>query len=434
MERSLGKASIPREEEEVFVAQSQGSKSSTPTQANPNTRPHSEKRSYASVAVSNPAQVPEQPWTQVKNKNRKPSQQQSTNSALNAEYQGRRIPFPREATGRQMSEADLMLVLNEALAKAGEGVDIRFSRVRYSPSGAVSALLTEKANAGLLVPRLSNTLIRAAKTVDAAIVGVKVLEHWQRLKVQGMSLDRYLREGKMELLKREVESSTGIQLKTLPRWLINENRLREQQETGNKRGSAIVITVKGESKANHLCASGFQFGGIVRVVERYWEAGPGSVCMICCGIGHEQMGSCGNRPPQCIICSGSHKVEEHRCGVAGCNKGKGKICAHVTAKCANRRGNHTANFPQCTSRHKADMQARQEKKLMGKRGKEKIQVEDASEAGIIRTEESPEPEEREESPPVDTEMELEDGEWAQDAETETSAIYVDESQNHTKNY
>ncbi len=90
----------------------------------------------------------------------------------------------------------------------------------------VSALLTEKANAGLIVPRLSNTLIRAAKTVDAAIVRVEILEHWQRLKVHGMSLDRCLGEGKMELLKREVESSTGIQLKALPRWLINENPLK----------------------------------------------------------------------------------------------------------------------------------------------------------------------------------------------------------------
>lgn len=126
-----------------------------------------------------------------------------------------------------MSEADLMLALNEALAKAGEGVDVRFLRVRNSPSGSVSALLTEKANAGLLIPRLSNALIRAAKTVDAAIIGVEVLEHWQRLKVHGMSLDRYLGDGKMQLLRREVESSTGIQLKTLPRWLISETRLRE---------------------------------------------------------------------------------------------------------------------------------------------------------------------------------------------------------------
>ena len=151
-----------------------------------------EKQSYAAVAASIPAQIPEQPWTQVKYKNRKPSQQKPVSSTLNAEYQGRRILFPRKRTSQQMSEADLMLVLNEALAKAGEGVDIRFSQVRYLPSGAVSALLTEKANAGLLIPRLSNVLIRAAKTVDEAIMGVEILEHWQRFKVHGMLLDQYL--------------------------------------------------------------------------------------------------------------------------------------------------------------------------------------------------------------------------------------------------
>ena len=109
-----------------------------------------------------------------------------------------------------------MLALNEALQKAGEGLDTRFSRGRYTPSGAISALLTEKADAGSLIPRLSNLLIWAAKTVYSAVVGVEFLEHWQRLKVHGISLERYLGGGKMEVLKREVESSTGIQLKALP--------------------------------------------------------------------------------------------------------------------------------------------------------------------------------------------------------------------------
>lgn len=79
-------------------------------------------------------------------------------STLDAEHQGRRTLSPRKATSQQMSEADLMLVPKEVLIKAGEGVDIRFSRIRYSSSGAESGLLTEKANAGLLIPRLSNTL------------------------------------------------------------------------------------------------------------------------------------------------------------------------------------------------------------------------------------------------------------------------------------
>ena len=335
-----------------------------------------------------------------------------------------------------MSEADLMLVLNEALARAGEGVDIRFSRVRYSPSGAVSALLTEKANAGLLIPRLSNVLIRAVKTVDAAVVGVEILEHWQRLKVHGMSLERYLGDGKIELLRWEVESSTKIKLKTLPRWLISKTRLREQQESGNKQGLAIVITVKEEGEAKQLCASGLRFGGIVRVVERYWEAGPGSVCMTCCGIGHERMGSCGNRVPQCIICSGPHKMEEHCCGVADCIKGKGKTYAHVTAKCANCGGNHTANSPRCVSRHKADLEARKRKKEISQKGKEKIPVNDTSEAENASTEKTPEPERegREESLLADTEMELESEEWTQYAEAENPEFFVDESQNHSKTF
>ena len=110
-----------------------------------------------------------------------------------------------------------MLALNEALQKAGLESKVRFSRVRYAPSGSISALLTEKVDAAMLLPKQSNLLIRAAKAVDDAIVGVEVLEQWQRVKVHGMSLERYLRPSKMELLKREVESSTGILLKTMPR-------------------------------------------------------------------------------------------------------------------------------------------------------------------------------------------------------------------------
>ena len=265
----------------------------------------------------------------------------------------------------------------------------------------MSALITEKTNAGSVIPRLSNLLIRAAKTVDQAIVGVEVLEHWQRLKVHGMSLERYLGEASMELLKREIESSTGIQLKSLPRWLINENRLREQQETG-KRGSAIVITVKGQAEAKKLCASGLRFRGVIRVVERYWEAGPGSVCMTCCGIGYQRMGSCGDRPEKCIICAGPHKVEDHQCGVTGCKKGKRKICVHVTPKCANCTGAHAANSPRCISRHKAEINVRKEKKTKEIQ-KEKEKASSTSN-GVD--------EEREASPQLDTDMELEEENWS----------------------
>ena len=269
---------------------------------------------------------------------------------------------------------------------------------------------------------MSNILIQAAKTVDVAIVGVEVLEHWQHLKVHGMSLERYLGKGKMELLQREVESSTGIQLKTLPRLLKGKNCLRDQQKVRNKRGSAILITVKGRSESKHLCAFGFRFGGAVKVVEKYWEAGPSSVCMTCYGIGHKRMGSCGNRPPQCIIYTGPHKVEEHSCRVEGYKKGRGKICIHVVVKCVNCGGNHTTNSPRCTSRHKADIEARKEKKIREKGGKEKTRAGNSGKERIV------------ENPKSDKEMDLGDERWAQIPQAEMPEFDDSESQDHTLKY
>lgn len=74
-----------------------------------------------------------------------------------------------------------------------------------------------------------------------------------------MPLERYLGEGKMELLKKEVESATGIELKILSQWLLSKNQLREQQEVNNKQGCAMVFTVSGESEDKRLCASGLCF-------------------------------------------------------------------------------------------------------------------------------------------------------------------------------
>lgn len=49
-----------------------------------------------------------------------------------------------------------------------------------------------------------------------------------------MSLERNFGLKKLKLLRREVKSSTGIPLKTMPRWLIHEDGLKEQQDKSNK--------------------------------------------------------------------------------------------------------------------------------------------------------------------------------------------------------
>ena len=63
------------------------------------------------------------------------------------------------------------------------------------------------------------------------------------------------------------------------------------------------------------------------------------------------------------MCAGEHHVNEHQCGVTGCGKGRGKLCIHVVARCANCNGNHQENSAQCPSRYKAKIQAHKKRQI-----------------------------------------------------------------------
>jgi len=113
------------------------------------------RKSYAQIAASNsPKVTTENAWTEVTS-----GQKQKSNPLQKVEPEKRRIIFRREVTSPQKSEADLMLVLNEALQRANLPAYIRFSKVGYSQSGAISGLLTEKSNAEDLLRDYSTTLI-----------------------------------------------------------------------------------------------------------------------------------------------------------------------------------------------------------------------------------------------------------------------------------
>ena len=56
-------------------------------------------------------------------------------------------------------------------------------------------------------------------------------------------------------------------------------------------------------------------------------------------------------------------MNDHKCGVNGCDKGQGKIYTNVVARCANYNGNHHANAIRCSIRQKAEGQARRIKIL-----------------------------------------------------------------------
>ena len=93
-----------------------------------------------------------------------------------------------------------------------------------------------------------------------------------------------------------------------------------------------------------------------------------------------------------------------------------------------------ANFPRCASRHKANVEARKEKKL--RQSNKKEQEKSRSEVGEEKGK-------REESLEPNMSMDLENEQWTTSSsesrleshdEDEASDIYVDESQDHTKGF
>ena len=161
----------------------------------------------------------------------------------------------------------------------------------------------------------------------------------------------------MELLYWEIESSTRIQLKTIPCWLISESQLEKRLESHTGKGSAIVITVGTSKEAAKLRSKGLRFGGALKVVEKYWEARPGSIYLSCIRIGHNCLRKCKDRAIQCVICAGAHKMEDHWCGVTGCTVKMGKICIHILPKYANCGAKHQATAFKCLAKLKAQAKA-----------------------------------------------------------------------------
>ena len=114
-------------------------------------------------------------------------------------------------------------------------------------------------------------------------------------------------------------------------------------------------------EASYLYANGLRFRGGLKVIERFWEVGPGSVCPIYCGVEYDRLENCEERPSQCTLCAGPHRLDEHRCRVNSCQSGSVKSCSHITPTCANWQSRHRATFFKCPVKYKAEKEARKRK-------------------------------------------------------------------------
>jgi len=256
----------------------------------------------------------------------------------------------------------MLLALNKAMGKWGLPEHIRLIKLGYTPTGAISGLLSEKAIVPVIIPAYSDSIIKIAIQFDPAITGIGQAEQWYRLKVHKVLLSRYLGspEG-LRLAKEEIEATQGLSMPLSPQWLANKEEMKRRYDSGESKFSTITITVRNKLEADTLMAKGLHFGGYNHTVTRYWETGPEEICPVCLEYGHTKFRGC-TRAPRCYICAGDHEATDHKCPITGCSTLKGKACIHLPVKCIHCKGPHVATSTSCPKRRVAIEEAKAKKK------------------------------------------------------------------------
>jgi hypothetical protein len=66
---------------------------------------------------------------------------------------------------------------------------------------------------------VKTAILEAIQRIDSSITSFQAAEQWYTLKIHTISLNRHLNPLGMEALKDDIETTTGLSLPTLPRWL-----------------------------------------------------------------------------------------------------------------------------------------------------------------------------------------------------------------------
>jgi hypothetical protein len=286
----------------------------------------------------------------------------------------RRMVFLRDQTvppARRTGE-DYQSEINRALLKARAPHWICIREVKRNDNGTITGMTTEMCTVDNL-RKYEAVVIKAARIVDRGIIGFKENKAWQRLKIHGVPLNRYVGRGTngLEKLREEIQAeNAGVTIPMAARWLGRVPQLKERWASRIITASSVVFAVRGEDTTHKLFREGGRICGNRYTVERYHEERPDVQCTKCARWGHIDSKCNSQTKVKCNLCTEKHRTDQHQCEVVGCTKGKGQQCAHLIIKCPNCRGQHVGWSKAYPERQKAKEEAKNWRRPEHRRNKQ----------------------------------------------------------------
>lgn len=304
----------------------------------------------APINVSTPLQEPIPP--QVSSNKTLPTQQQSFVNSLRQNLPENnqwitphptiwREPKPKPQTS--ISKRQLILIKNAdtlmcplSTRELRNAINKTFAESNTATVPVVISIHTSKAN---------NLVLTTTKDFDSAYLllykhiweGVvpfdKALpvQPWYKVAIHGVPTSINLDE-----VIEEIQTYSNLTVVGNPHWLSSEIN-RNTKEAGS-----ISVAFATPEEADKAIREPFYLFGLKLKVEKAHSTSPSHQCKLCQRFGHLDADCQHQRA--CRICGKEHATGQHFCQI--CNT-KGKACKHLNPKCANCKGDHTADSPDC---------------------------------------------------------------------------------------
>ncbi|MCJ1360876.1 MAG: hypothetical protein MMC33_010885 [Icmadophila ericetorum] len=196
--------------------------------------------------------------------------------------------------------------------------------------------------------------------------------HPQETKVLNLQLDRTsaMEVWRSEVLRTELETSTGVKVKKGPFWVQREDGLHNRHQTNEQRTATVRVRLPTREEADMLCSKGLTIGRKRHEIKMWHEAGPGTVCQRCCGIGHDISGRCDSTGVTAPVFNAQFVLRNMQPRIMHATsrtaKQQEEWPAPTNVKCANCGGKHHATAFNCPKRRRAESEYWQKRRQVNR--------------------------------------------------------------------